>query len=389
MSIRMLSSGESHGKGYLIIVEGLPAGLPISKDCIEEQLARRRRGYGRGERMKLERDEFEFYSGVRGKVTTGNPIGVVLRNSEWEKWKDAMDAFDLKEDEAKEREITRPRPGHADASGMAKFGFEEARNVLERTSARTTAAWTIAGTLCRRLLEDLGVAVRSSVTSVGPRSIGLPRSEEEWTRACSSDMGLPREEDEEEIMSIIDEAKSSGDSLGGTFAISVKNVPAGIGSYSEWDRRLDGRLAQALMAIPSAKGVEIGGGFGLSQRPGSEVHDEFVLSSGLWTRRTNNAGGIEGGVTNGEELTLHVALKPIPTLKKPLRTFDVRTKRETSAHVERGDVCVVPAASVVGEAMTSLVLAQALCEQFGDDRMEDLRSRFEEHTKRTRRMFHV
>ncbi len=389
MSLRILTCGESHGKGYLIILEGMPCGLAISKELIEQDLARRRRGYGRGERMKLEKDEFEFFGGVRGGHTTGNPIGVVLRNSEWEKWIGAMDPFKVDKEEAAEKAVTRPRPGHADFAGMAKFGFEEARNVLERASARATAAWTVAGAICKIFLIELGITVRSAVTSIGTEIADLPESDEKWAEAYSSDMGVAGRNVEARLRRAIDEAEQSGDSLGGTFAVVVKNVPAGIGSYGEWDRRLDGRLTQALMAIPSAKGVEIGGGFELSKKPGSEVHDEFVLLSDQWGRSTNNAGGIEGGVTNGQDILVRVALKPIPTLKKPLHTFDVQTKQGATAHVERGDVCVVPAACVVGEAMTSLALAQAICEQFGGDRMEDLKGRLKEHIERTRRMLHA
>lgn len=389
MSLRLLTCGESHGKGYLIILEGMPCGLAISNKLIEQELARRRRGYGRGERMKLEKDEFEFFGGVRGGFTTGNPIGVALRNSEWGKWKDVMDPFDVNEVQAEEKAVTRPRPGHADFAGMAKFGHEEARNVLERASARATAAWTVAGAICKAFLSELGITVRSAVTSIGTETADLPKSDEEWAEACSSDMGVAGRNAEARLRRAIDEAEQNGDSLGGTFAVVAKNVPAGIGSYSEWDKRLDGRLAQALMAIPSVKGVEIGGGFELSKKPGSEVHDEFVLLSDQWDRVSNNAGGIEGGVTNGQDIFVRAALKPIPTLKKPLRTFDVQTKQEAAAHVERGDVCVVPAACVVGEAMTSLVLAQAICEQFGGDRMEDLKGRFRQHQDRTRRMLHA
>lgn len=375
-ALRFLTSGESHGQGFLIVVEGLPAGLEVRLDRVKEELARRRRGFGRGERMKIERDLLEIWGGVRDGLTTGAPVGFTLKNSEWELWRSVLDPQRVEKEAAESKKITRPRPGHADLSGAIKYGHMDMRNVLERASARATVAWTVAGTLGRLLLESLGVEVRGAVTSIGGVYVAPPQSESEWAFARSSSMGSPRQEDEELLEKVVRSAMEKGDSVGGTFVVSAVGLPPGIGSYAEWDRRLDGRLAAALMAIPAIKGVEIGDGFLSADRLGSEVHDEILLRDGELARATNRAGGLEGGMTNGEEVVVRAAMKPIPTIKNPLRTVDIETGIATTAHAERSDTCAVPAACVVGEAMVAWTLAVAVLEQFGGDTAEELKSRF-------------
>jgi chorismate synthase len=375
-ALRFLTSGESHGLGYLIVVEGLPAGLEVRLDRVKEELARRRRGFGRGERMKIERDLLEIWGGVRDGLTTGAPVGFTLKNSEWELWRSVLDPQRVEKEAAESKKITRPRPGHADLSGAIKYGHRDMRNVLERASARATVAWTVAGTLGRLLLESLGIEVRGAVTSIGGVYVAPPQSELEWAFARSSSMGSPRQEDEELLEKVVRSAMEKGDSVGGTFVVSAVGLPPGIGSYAEWDRRLDGRLAAALMAIPAIKGVEVGDGFLSADRLGSEVHDEILLRDGELARATNRAGGLEGGMTNGEEVVVRVAMKPIPTIKNPLRTVDIETGIATTAHAERSDTCAVPAACVVGEAMVAWTLAVAVLEQFGGDTAEELKSRF-------------
>jgi chorismate synthase len=383
-ALRFLTSGESHGLGYLIVVEGLPAGLEVRLDRVKEELARRRRGFGRGERMRIERDLLEIWGGVRDGVTTGAPVGLALKNSEWELWKSALDPQKIEKEEAESKKITRPRPGHADLSGAIKYSHRDMRNVLERASARVTAAWTVAGTLGRLLLELLGVEVRGAVTSIGGVCVAPPQSESEWAFARNSSMGSPRPEDEELLERVVRSAMERGDSVGGTFVISAVGLPPGIGSYVEWDRRLDGRLAAALMAIPAIKGVEAGDGFSLADRLGSKVHDEILLRDGGLTRATNRAGGLEGGMTNGEEVVVRAAMKPIPTIKNPLRTVDIETGMVMTAHAERSDTCAVPAACVVGEAMAAWTLAVAVLEQFGGDTVDELKSRFTLYRERAK-----
>ncbi|HQE21951.1 MAG TPA: chorismate synthase [Thermosynergistes sp.] len=375
-ALRFLTSGESHGQGFLIVVEGLPAGLEVRLDRVKEELARRRRGFGRGERMKIERDLLEIWGGVRDGLTTGAPVGFTLKNSEWELWRSVLDPQRVEKEAAESKKITRPRPGHADLSGAIKYGHRDMRNVLERASARATVAWTVAGTLGRLLLESLGVEVRGAVTSIGGVYVAPPQSELEWAFARSSSMGSPRQEDEELLEKVVRSAMEKGDSVGGTFVVSAVGLPPGIGSYAEWDRRLDGRLAAALMAIPAIKGVEVGDGFLSADRLGSEVHDEILLHGRGLARATNRAGGLEGGMTNGEEVVVRAAMKPIPTIKNPLRTVDIETGIATTAHAERSDTCAVPAACVVGEAMVAWTLAVAVLEQFGGDTAEELKSRF-------------
>ncbi len=382
MPLRFLSSGESHGRGLLLILEGLPSHLEIKEERIAGELFRRRRGYGRGPRMKLERDRLTAWSGLRNGFTIGSPLSFSLENTEWDKWKSLLDPWKTDEEKASLKRVTRPRPGHADLPGAVKYGHDDIRNVLERASARSTAAWTVAGTITRLLLEELGVTIRSAVTSIGGVEVAPPESPSEWDHAAASDLGCPRREDEQRLMERIRKCGEEGDTLGGTFLLSAMGLLPGIGSHAEWDRRLDGRLAGAIMSIPAIKGVETGRGFELARIQGSVAHDEILPCGKGWQRLTNNAGGLEGGMTNGEELILSAAMKPIPTLKKPLRSIDINSGLEVEAAFERSDVCALPAACIVGEAMFSWVLAGAVMEQFGGDTLEDLRERWRSYEKR-------
>lgn len=371
MTLRFLTGGESHGRGYVIVVEGLPAGLRLPRERFTSELARRRRGYGRGPRMALERDELTFWGGLRDGLTTGAPLALSLGNSEWESWRPVVDAESVDAEAAARRAATCPRPGHADMAGIVKYGHDDCRNVLERASARATAAWTVVGVVAGLLLETVDIGVREAVDSIGGLSCSRPLCDEEWDRAAASDLGCAREEDEAALVERIVAARDEGDTLGGTFVVSLTGMPAGVGSYAELDRRLDGRFAAALMSIPAIKGVEIGDGFRLADRPGSGAHDAIVRDGRGVRRRTNRAGGIEGGMSNGEEILLRAAMKPIPTLRRPLDSVDIRTGLAASAHVERGDVCAVPAAAVVGRALGAWTAAAALAEQFGGDRLSE------------------
>lgn len=371
MTLRFLTGGESHGRGYVIVVEGLPAGLRLPRERFASELARRRRGFGRGPRMALEGDELTFWGGLRDGLTTGAPLALSLGNSEWESWRPVVDAESVDAEAAACRAATCPRPGHADMAGIVKYGHDDCRNVLERASARATAAWTVVGVVGRLLLEAVGVDVREAVDSIGGLSCTRPLCDEEWDRAALSALGCGREEDEAALVERIVAARDEGDTLGGTFVVSLRGMPAGVGSYAELDRRLDGRFAAALMSIPAVKGVEIGDGFRLADRPGSGAHDAIVRDGPGVRRRTNRAGGIEGGMSNGEEILLRAAMKPIPTLRRPLDSVDIRTGSAASAHVERGDVCAVPAAAVVGAALGAWTAAVALAEQFGGDRLSE------------------
>ena len=388
MTLRFLTSGESHGRGFLVTVEGLPSGMPLGRSLLEEELARRRRGFGRGPRMKLERDLLTIWGGVRDGVTTGAPLGISLENSEWDKWRPALDPEGVSPEAAASRASSCPRPGHADLPGALKYGHGDLRNVIERASARLTAAWTLAGTAARILLAEVGVEVGGSVVSIGEECLDPPAGEDEWKYSRSSDLGCPRSGDESRIAGGIRKAAEAGDTLGGTFLLRLKGLPAGVGSYVEWDRRLDGRLAAAIMSIPGIKGVEVGEGFRLAGLPGSRVHDEIFPGRCGPVRMSNRAGGLEGGMTNGEDVILRAAMKPIPTLRRPLRSVDLLTGQEREAHAERSDVCAVPAACVVGEAMAAWVAASALAEQFGGDVMADLAQRVEDYRNRMGRTFH-
>lgn len=385
MAWRFLTSGESHGRGLLVVVDGLPAGLSISRDDLTGVMARRRRGFGRGGRKNVERDELTLWGGIRNGLTTGGPVGISIDNAEWEHWDGVMNPWSISPAADREKAVTAPRPGHADLPGSIKFGVENMRNILERASARTTAPRTLAGALAALVLKELGVTVRSAVESIGGVAASLPADDDEWQRAALSDLGVAREEDEPALKARITAAAEEETSLGGTFVVSVTGLPAGIGSFTEWDGRLDGRLAGALMAIPAVKGLEVGDGFRSAGLPGRDVHDPIFVEEGQWTRKTNHAGGIEGGMSTGQEIFIRAAMKPIPTMRKGLLSFDTASGKESAAHSERSDVCAVPAASVVAEAMTAWVVGSMAAEQFGSDRMQDLKERFEAYRKHAER----
>ena len=365
--LRYLTAGESHGRALVGILEGLPAGLPVDLRSIEDELSRRRQGYGRGPRMKIERDALEVVSGVRGGFTIGSPVAILINNSEWEKWAHVMPV----EESPAGKELSRPRPGHADLVGMLKYDFRDARNVLERASARETAARVAIGVLAKSLLRELGVEVISHVVQIGEarstsRVLPTPAQAE---AIDASPVRCLDQVASEEMVAAIDAAAQAGDSLGGVVEVLVHGLPPGLGSYVHWDRKIDGRIAGALMAVPAIKGVEFGDAFHIAGLRGSEAHDEIEADL---SRATLRAGGVEGGMTIGGPLRVRAAMKPLSTLKKRLRTVDMSTGEAAEAFQERTDSCAVPAAAVVCEAVVALVLADAALEMFGGDTMRDL-----------------
>ncbi|WP_457640650.1 chorismate synthase [Persephonella sp.] len=384
-SIRFLNAGESHGPALTAIIEGIPSNLKISADYINRDLARRQSGYGRGGRMKIEKDKVEIISGVRFGYTLGSPITLMIKNKDWENWTEIMAVEGQPTDK---KEIFNPRPGHADLAGGIKYGFYDLRNVLERASARETTTRVAVGAVCKRLLEDIGIKIGSYVVSIGDISVrdiiqDIPL-EERFDRAERSEVRTPVPEEDEKFKKLIDFAKEEGESLGGVFEVFATGVPVGLGSHVQWDRRLDGRIAQAMMSIQAMKGVEIGEGFKLAEMFGSQAHDEIFWDKGKgFYHETNRAGGIEGGITNGEPILVRVAMKPIPTLmrKKSLRSVNIKTKEPFLAAKERSDVTAVPAAAVVGEAMLAIVLADAVLEKFGNDNWIEIKNRVKEYRR--------
>lgn len=374
--LRYLTAGESHGPAITAIIEGLPAGLPLTGAYIDKQLVRRQGGYGRGARMKIERDRVRLLSGVRGGLTLGSPITLQVNNKDWDNWSGVMSP---EEDErVAERSVSRPRPGHADLPGALKYRHKDMRNVLERSSARETAARVAVGSVARRLLEDLGIVVSGHVISIGDvvskstarESLDLAQLA---ARLADSRLQCADPQAEMQMITAIDQAREAGDTLGGVFEITVYGVPAGLGSYVQWDRKIDSRLAAALMSIQAVKGVEVGAGFAAAGQAGSLVQDEiFHEPDRGFYRLTNHAGGIEGGVTNGEAVVLRVAMKPIPTLYRPLKSVDINTKEPVEAAVERSDTCAVPAACVIGEAVVAWEIAAACLEKCGGDSLAEL-----------------
>lgn len=383
--LRFLTAGESHGKSLVAILEGMPAGLPIDFDLITSELRRRQTGYGRGRRMAIESDRAEAVSGIRQGHTTGAPIALLIPNRDWANWQRTMYVeaeMPVGASGTDRPAVTRPRPGHADLAGFVKYGHDDMRNVLERASARETAARVAVGAIARQLLRQVGTEIASHVVSIGPASIGDPLSlTYDDVRAISVETPLHCADPavERAMIAAIDRAREAGDTMGGSFEVIAHTVPPGLGSYVQWDRKLDGRLAQALMSIPAIKAVGIGRGPAVAELPGSRVHDEIVPRTPPRTgsavgvaRPTNNAGGLEGGVTNGEDVRITGYMKPISTLMKPLRSVDLATMSESPASIERSDVCAVPAAAVVGEAMVAFVLADAVIEKFGGDSVQEL-----------------
>jgi chorismate synthase len=383
--LRYLTAGESHGELIMGIVEGMPSGLLIRVTDIDRDLARRQTGYGRGGRMKIEKDTVKIYTGVRWGRTLGSPLGLVVRNKDWENWRAKMSPDPTFLNTADP--VTRPRPGHADLAGALKYGMTDIRNILERSSARETAMRVAVGSVARRLLEEFGIEVVSHVISIGgvyARGDKMSHTEIK-KRAEASEVRCADPDAAKKMMKKIDEAQKAGDSLGGVFEVLVTNAPVGLGSHAHWDRKLDARLAGALMSIQAIKGVEVGSGFGVANRPGSLVHDEIFWSAKAgFSRKTNHAGGIEGGMTNGEPIVLRGAMKPIPTLMKPLRSVDLASRKPFKASVERSDVCAVPAAGVVAEAVTAFEIASAMIEKFGGDSIDEMKRNYEGYVKHLR-----
>lgn len=388
--MRYITAGESHGPQLTTIIEGIPAGLPLVADDINEELARRQKGYGRGRRMQIETDQVQIVSGVRHGETLGSPIALVVENRDFAHWTKIMGAEPLTEQEEKKmkRKVTKPRPGHADLNGAIKYGHRDMRNVLERSSARETTVRVAAGAVAKKVLAELGITVAGHVIEIGGvKAKETPyRSIEELKSITeASPVRCLDKEAGNQMIKAIDDAKANGDSIGGIVEVIVEGMPIGVGSYVHYDRKLDAKLAAAIMSINAFKGVEIGIGFEAAHRPGSEVHDEILWNEEHgYTRRTNNAGGLEGGMTTGMPIVVRGVMKPIPTLYKPLQSVDIDTKEPFTASIERSDSCAVPAASVVAEAVVAWELATALIEQFGLDRMDLIRENIEKHNEYAR-----
>lgn len=417
MYFKFTTAGESHGKALMAIIEGVPAGLPIDPAAIDHELWRRQQGYGRGGRMKIEDDKIEIISGIRHGRTLGSPIGLMIENKDFVHWQDVMSVDPLQkptrskrpdptDDGNAERTVTRPRPGHADVAGGQKYGARDLRNILERASARETAARVACGAIAKQLLAAFGIEIKSHVVRLGPvQAVPLWRSWEEIAAIReNSPLRCVDETAEKEMIKAIDDAKKEGDTLGGIYEVVARGVPVGLGAHTSWEDKLDGRIARAIMSIHATKAVEIGEGVANAGRPGSQVHDEIFMSvppavaGGLtptdeavetkvqppataggsdYCRRTNRAGGIEGGITNGEEIRVRGHMKPLSTLRKPLRSVDIETKLSSDAAFERSDITAVPAAGVIGEAMLAIVLADAMRAKFGGDSIEEMKRNYD------------
>jgi chorismate synthase len=378
---RFLTAGESHGEALTAVIDGVPAGLALTESDINADLARRQRGYGRGGRMKIEQDQAHISAGVRWGLTLGSPITLTVRNRDWENWQDTM-AVGPPPTGAAPKIVSRPRPGHADLAGAMKYGHHDIRNVLERSSARETTARVAVAGVAKRLLGDFGITMLSHVTEIGGIRIGpleIPWDEVS-RRSEASEVRCADPGAEVAMIEAIDRAKAAGDTLGGVFEVVAVGCPVGLGSYVQWDRKLDGLLARAFCSIHAIKGAEIGMGFEAARRPGSQVHDEILFDKEAgFQRGSNSAGGLEGGVTNGQPVVVRAAMKPISTLRKPLRSVDLDTREAVEAVVERSDVCAVPAAGVVGEAMMAIVLVEAFLEKFGGDSIEEIRRNYQSY----------
>jgi len=376
--LRYLNGGESHGKYLVAVLEGVPSGLPLTADMVDHDLARRQKGYGRGGRMRVEQDRVEFACGVRKGKTIGNPLGLLISNKDWENWKEVMAAEPGPT--PSEKVVTRPRPGHADLVGAIKYGHRDVRNVLEKASARETAIRVAVGGVARALLSHFDMKVLSYTVEIGGITGQCGADPvQAYERAEGSDVRSPDADAGAKMVEQIRNAKHRGDTLGGVFEVVVTNPPIGLGTYAQWDRRLSARLAMAAMSIQAMKGVEIGMGFEAARRFGSEVHDEIFYdqSAKEFVRHTNNAGGLEGGITNGQPIVIRVAMKPISTLYSPKKSVDINTKEPFEATVERSDICTVPAAGVVGEAVIAFEMANAMLEKFGGDSLEEMKRNFD------------
>ena len=372
--LQFLTAGESHGKGLLGILDGIPAGLEISEDYIDEQLKRRQMGHGRGGRMKIEKDHGEIWSGVRHGKTLASPIGILVQNLDWKNWTEKMSITPV---DKEIKEVTLPRPGHADLAGVQKYGFTDIRNVLERSSARETTMRVALGSVCRKLLEEVGIHIASRVVQIH-NVIDTDKVDCEIKELNSkvdrSAVRCINKAIETQMINVIDAAKQSGDSVGGIFEVIASGVPYGLGSFTQWTEKLQARISAMMMSINAFKGIEIGSGFRSAAKFGSEVHDEIGHDGKKFTRYSNNAGGLEGGMSNAQPIVLWMSMKPISTLKKPLRSIDVITFEKKKAHKERTDACAVPAASIIAESMLCITLADALLEKFGGDSIEQLKA---------------
>jgi chorismate synthase len=372
---RFLTGGESHGKGLVAVAEGMVANLPLEERYINKELKRRQRGYGRGPRMKIEEDRVEIIAGVRYGLTTGSPIALFITNSDWQNWQEQLSICPVQ----KEAEpVTCPRPGHADLAGVIKYGLQDIRPVMERASARETAARVAVGAIARKFLEELGIVIHSHTVAIGQHHWERGETSSiDWEEVEASPVRCANAKLEKAMMAAIDEAKADGDTLGGVFEVIATGVPIALGSHVSWDRRLDGRIGRAMMSINAIKAVEIGAGFALAGLKGSQAHDVIEpnprgKAKGLpWRHTSNRAGGIEGGMSNGEDIVVKAAVKPIATLASPLPSIDLRSGKKVKAHYERSDICVVPAAGVIGEAMLAIVLADACLEKFGGDNLKE------------------
>ena len=385
--MRYLTAGESHGPQLTTILEGVPAGLELTEEMINEELQRRQKGYGRGRRMQIEKDQIQITSGVRHGVTMGAPIALIVQNNDFKHWRKIMGAAPISPEEQEDvrRKITRPRPGHADLNGAIKYGHRDMRNVLERSSARETTVRVAAAAVAKRILAEVGVKVGGHVLEIGgikAEKLQFSTLKELQDRTEASPVRCLDEEAGEKMMQAIDDAKKQGDSIGGIVEVIVEGMPIGVGSHVQYDKKLEAKLAAAIMSINAFKGVEVGIGFEAAHRPGSQVHDEIQWTEEEgYTRRTNNAGGFEGGMTTGMPIVIRGVMKPIPTLYKPLESVDIDTKEPFKASIERSDSCAVPAASVVAEAVIAWELAVAILDQFSHDRMDSLKESVDRHRK--------
>ena len=385
--LRFTTAGESHGPALVSVLEGMPAGLPLLTEHVDVELSRRQQGYGRGRRMQIERDTVEFLSGVRAGQTLGSPIAMMIANRDWKNWQDVMDPAPREGDpDPRRRAVTRVRPGHADLTGILKYDRDDARDILERASARETTARVAAGAICKRLLAELDVQIASHLVHLGGIDVTPPDPLPDDINAVADESPLRtlNRDAETAMIARIDAIKREGNTLGGICEVVCRGLPVGLGSHVSWDRKLDGRLGAALMSIPAVKGVEVGIGFESARRTGAEVHDEIEPApgrtlAGTVRRKTNRAGGLEGGMTTGEPLVLRVAMKPISTLMRPLATVDVATGAPAAATAERSDVTAVPAMGVIAEAMTAFVLAQAALEKFGGDSLGETRRNYDSY----------
>jgi len=387
--LRFETAGESHGECLVATLTGLPAGVPVSLDKINRDLWRRQQGYGRGGRMKIETDKAHIVSGVRHSMTIGSPVAMLIANADWKNWTEALPVEDFENSDEKRKRLTRPRPGHADLAGAIKYDFHDARYVLERASARETTARVALGALAKAFLMELGITVLSHVTAVGPEKLNRPATWDELVALSKRDevlLGCVDAEAEQRMKAVVDQIYRTGDTVGGVFEVVAHGVPPGLGSHIAWDTRLDGKLAQAIVSLQAVKGVEIGFAAEGAAQFGSKVQDTIHYSreEHAFTRGANRAGGLEGGITNGQDVVVRGLLKPISTLRRPLESVDLETRESVAAAYERSDVCVVPAAGVGGEAMVALVLAQAALEKFGGDSMTETKRNYESYLEQVK-----